>query len=121
VGRTRIAIETLDKQIEYNKENKKMADNSLSNIKKLLKEVRHPFIDSTLFELGFFKSIEKKNNKLIIVLAFPFENIPIKDQLIALVKGPLNKLNLDIKIKITVMNQKELQNFLNKEQKNWIG
>ena len=44
-----------------------------------------------------------------------------KDQLIALVKEPLNKLNLDIKIKITVMNQKELQNFLNKEQKNWIG
>jgi len=92
---------------------------SLNNIKKLFKEIKHPFIDSTLFELGIIKNVKTKNNKLIILLAFPFENIPIKEQLIKLVKKPLSEFKIDFKIEKTIMNQKELQKFLNIEQKHW--
>ena len=92
---------------------------SLNNIKKLFKEIKHPFIDSTLFELGIIKNVKTKNNKLIILLAFPFENIPIKEQLIKLVKKPLSEFKIDFKIEETIMNQEELQKFIRKEQKNW--
>jgi len=88
-------------------------------IKKLLEGIKHPAIDETLLNLGIIKDIKVEGNKAIIVVAFPFENIPIKEQLIELVKEPLAELKLNIEIKITVMEEKELQNFLAREQKHW--
>jgi len=94
---------------------------SLDNIKKLLEGVKHPSINDTLSNLGIIKEVEIEGNKAIIALAFPFENIPIKDDLIRIVKKPLSGLKMDIEIKIITMNEKELQKFLNLEQKNWTG
>lgn len=94
---------------------------TLENIKELLGKVKHPAIDDSLLKLGMIKNMEMKNKEITVVLAFPFENIPIKDQIMASVKEPLDKLNLDTKIETTVMNQDELQNFLSREQKNWRG
>ncbi len=94
-------------------------DISLENIKKIVGKVKHPTINETLLNLGIIKEIKIKNNKANIVLAFPFENIPIKEQLIESVKKPLEKLKIDVSIKIIVMDHKELQKFLIAEQKYW--
>lgn len=98
-------------------------DNKLSPdiVKDILKEVKHPAIDSTLFNLGIIKDVKVEDNKAIISLAFPFENIPIKEKLINLVKKPLIKAGMNTEIKITTMNEKELQEFLIAEQIHWKG
>ncbi len=92
---------------------------SSEDVKELLKGIKHPAIDETLLNLGMIKDIKVEGNKAIIVLAFPFLNIPIKDQLIELIKEPLTKLKMDIKIETTIMDKKELEDFLAKEQENW--
>ena len=95
---------------------------NINKIKQTLKNVKHPAIEETLFNLGILKNIELKGNKLTITLAFPFANIPIKDFLIEKIKEPLSKLGLDdINIKTTVMDKNELQKFLILEQKHWKG
>jgi len=94
---------------------------SSDTIKKLLEKVKHPSIDDTLLNLGIIKNVEVEGNKVIITLAFPFENILIKELLVNLVKEPLDRLKMDIEIKTTTMDKKELQKFLNLEQKNWTG
>ena len=88
-------------------------------IKNALKEVKHPAIDSTLFDLGIIKDIKIKDRKVIITLAFPFENIPIKENLISSVKKPLDKLGIGTEIKITTMDNKEVKKFLAAEQSYW--
>ena len=50
-----------------------------------------------------------EDNKAIITLSFPSENIPIKDLLVNLAREPLDKLKVNIEIKIAIMNEKELQ------------
>ena len=94
---------------------------SEDTVKNALKEIKHPAVDSTLFELGIIKDVKVENNKAVITLAFPFENIPIKEQLINLVKEPLVKLSIDTEIKITTMDEEELQRFLTAEQSHWKG
>lgn len=88
-------------------------------VRDTLKGVKHPSIDKTLFDLGIIKDVRIEEDKAIIVLAFPFENIPIKENLINLVKEPLNEINIKTEINITTMDQEELQRFLEAENANW--
>lgn len=99
-----------------------MSDRVSENIiKDALKEIKHPAIDTTLLDLGIIKNIKAEKNKAIITLSFPFGNIPIKEQLINLVKEPLAKLSIDAEIKITTMDKDELEKFLAAEQSYWNG
>ncbi len=98
-----------------------MKKNSKENIEKALKSIKHPAIDETLFNLGIIKKIEFEEEKAIIYLAFPFENIPIKETLIELVKKPLVKFSVKGEIKTSVMKKNELEKFLKKEQEHWLG
>jgi len=84
-----------------------------------LEEVKHPFIDCTLTELGIVKNITVNDNNVIATFALPFPNIPIKDKLIFSVKTALETLGAKVEVKITVMTQEELQNFLVLEKENW--
>jgi len=90
-------------------------------IREVLSEVKHPAIDCSLIELGIVKDIKLEGNEVKVTMAFPFPDIPIKDQLIKSVKDPLEKMNLNVEVKTVVMNKEELQNFLKKEEENWIG
>ena len=90
-----------------------------NKIKKLLKKINHPFINSTLWELGILKSVRVQGKKVVVELNFPFPNIPIKDQLINLVKKPLLKLSLSVIVKTKVMDEVQRQHFLKIEQENW--
>ena len=84
-----------------------------------LKEIKHPFIDCTLTELGIVKNITVNDITVIATFALPFPNIPIKDQLISSVKTALEQLGAKVEIRTTIMTQEAVQNFLYLEKKNW--
>jgi len=54
-------------------------------------------------------------------LAFPFPNIPIKDHLINSVRQPIEKLGLEVEMRVTVMSQEERERFLAMEERAWKG
>ena len=87
----------------------------------LLDEVKHPAINRTLRELGIIKGLSIKDNKVLITMALPFPNIPIIDQLVSSIKEPIEKLGVEVQVKQTIMNQKELQAFLKMEAEGWTG
>jgi len=83
--------------------------------------VKHPAIDRTLLELGIVKEISVQNDKAAVLLAFPFPNIPIRDQLIDSLREPIEGLGAEVEFKVTVMTQEELQRFLALEADGWKG
>lgn len=99
-----------------------MAKNiSEHDIRKAIAQVRHPAIDCTLVELVIVKAITFKNDKVVVTMAFPIPNIPIRDMIINSVKDSIIKLGAECQIKETIMSQQERAAFLDKEQKNWKG
>ncbi|MCK4397316.1 DUF59 domain-containing protein [candidate division WOR-3 bacterium] len=94
---------------------------SEENVRKILADVKHPAIDRTLLELGIIKSITAENDNVKILLAFPFPNIPIKEQIINSIRELLNNQGLEVEIEITVMDEGELHKFLAMEQESWKG
>ena len=99
-----------------------MAKNiSEQDARKVLMEVKHPAIDSTLVELGIIKDIKLKGDKIMVTIAFPVPNIPIRDIIINSVKEPITKLGVKCEIKETIMTPEEREAFLDKEQRNWKG
>jgi len=90
-------------------------------IRKVISQIKHPTIDRTLVDLGIVKNSVVKDDKVIITLAFPSLDIPIKDYLIRSVRKPIEKLSAKVDVKLTVMNQEEIQKFLTMEQESWKG
>ncbi len=89
-----------------------MAKNTLEeDVRKALEKIQHPAINSTLIDLGIIKEISTKENKVTIVIAFPFPNIPIGDYFVNSVREAIEKLGAKPEIKITIMNQEEQKNF----------
>lgn len=91
------------------------------NVHRILAEIKHPAINRTLLDLGIIKSITVENNNVKVLLALPFPNIPIKEQLINSIQGPLSKQGFKVKIEETVMSEEELKRFLAMEQESWSG
>jgi len=89
------------------------------DIRKALEQIEHPAINSTLIDLGIIKEISTKENKVTIIIAFPFPNIPIGDYFVNSVREAIEKLGVKPEIKITVMDQEEQKRFLTMEQENW--
>ncbi|WP_455277383.1 iron-sulfur cluster assembly protein [[Eubacterium] cellulosolvens] len=94
---------------------------SEENVRKLLADIKHPAIDRTLLDLGIIKLITIENNNVKILLAFPFPNIPIKEQLINSIRELINKQGLGVEIETTVMDEEKLHKFLAMEQEAWKG
>jgi metal-sulfur cluster biosynthetic enzyme len=92
---------------------------SEEDVQKAVAQVKHPAIDYTLLDLGIVKDITVEGNKVTATFAFPFPNIPIKDQLINSIREPIEELGAEVEVKITEMNQEELQKFLTMEQEAW--
>jgi ATP-binding protein involved in chromosome partitioning len=89
------------------------------DVREKLGQIQHPAINSTLIDLGIIKEISTKENKVTIVIAFPFPNIPIGDYFVNSVREAIEKLGAKPEIKITIMNQEEQKKFLAMEQENW--
>lgn len=86
-----------------------------------VQKVMHPAINLSLLDLGIVKDVSVKSNEIRLTMAFPFPNIPIGDQLINSVKEAVKKFGAEIHVQVTLMNQAELQRFLDLEHQNWIG
>ena len=99
-----------------------MVENILEEkIRKVISQVKHPAIDHTLVDLGIVKNLIVKDDRVIITLTLPSLDIPIKDYLVRSVREPIEKLDAKVEVKLTVMNQEELQKFLTMEQEGWKG
>ncbi len=99
-----------------------MAKNiSKEDVQNAIAQIKHPAIDSTLVDLGIVKEVSVKENKVTIVMAFPFPFIPIGDYLVNSVKNPIENLGAEVEVKITVMDENERQRFFALEEKNWKG
>lgn len=92
-----------------------------SDIINVLDKVEHPAIKYSLIKLGIVTDIELKNNKVSLVFAFPFPNIPIADTLILIVAQPLQQLGLEFEYHIRIMNNDERNRFLQLEAEAWRG
>ena len=91
------------------------------NVIKTVNEIKHPAIDLTLKELGILKDVSFKEDTFFVLIALPFANIPIKDQLIESVCKPVKQLNFKCSVETKIMNEEEKQDFLKKEGQAWKG
>ncbi|HEY68156.1 MAG: ATP-binding protein [Chloroflexi bacterium] len=79
-----------------------------------LRGVMHPEIKHNLVELGMIKDVSIQDEKVSLTLALPFAEVPIKDDLVRMVKGVITKLdaNLQVEVNLTEMSQKERAAFM---------
>ena len=94
---------------------------SLQEVKDKLSKVKHPAIDNSLINLGIVSNIDLVDNKVSVVFAFPFPNIPIAEQLVASIENPVREMGLDFEHTIRVMTDAERALFMQLEQEGWIG
>ena len=90
-------------------------------IRSEIANVLHPTINCSLVDLGIVKSIEVKNEKVLITMAFPFPNIPIEDYLVDSVRESIEEIDKTVEIETVVMTKEELLKFLALEKENWRG
>ena len=93
----------------------------LTDIINVLEKVEHPAINYSLIKLGIITDIELKDNKVSLVFAFPFPNIPIADTIIVIVAQPLQQLGLEFNYNIRIMTDDERNRFLQLEAEAWRG
>ena len=94
---------------------------SEEDVQDAIAKVKHPAIDRTLVDLGIVKHVSVKENKVTIIMAFPFPNIPIGNHLVNSVREPIERLGAEVEVKLTVMDQEQLGRFLAMEQQSWKG
>jgi metal-sulfur cluster biosynthetic enzyme len=87
----------------------------------VLSQVEHPAIRYSLIKLGMVTDVKLVGNKVSLVFAFPFPNIPIADMLIQSIALPVKQMNLDLEYTTRVMNDQERQLFLQLETEAWKG
>jgi metal-sulfur cluster biosynthetic enzyme len=94
---------------------------SEEDIRRAVEKVRHPEIDNTLIELGMIRDITPKDDRVILTMALPFLQIPIKDYLVHSVQEPVRKLGVQVEVKLIEMNQEERETFISMAREGWIG
>ena len=74
----------------------------------------HPEIKRNLVELEMVRDVSVEDERVTLTLALPFAEIPIKDDLVRMVKGAVAKLDatLQVEVNLTEMNQKERAAFM---------
>ncbi len=88
---------------------------------KTLDQVEHPAISYSLIKLGIVTDIKLDKNKVSLVFAFPFPNIPIADILIQSIAQPIQQLGLGFEYAVRIMNDEERNLFLQLETEAWKG
>ena len=77
------------------------------SLKEILEEMKHPFINYSLIDLGILKNIEVAGDKILVNIAWPSADSAIKPFIISLVSGSLKKLNRKIEINESIMNEED--------------
>jgi len=89
---------------------------------KTILAIKHPAIDSSLAQLGILQNVELFNdNTLIATFEFPFQKIPIKDQLVNSVKNVAAEFGFRFEYVVRYMNETERNHFLELERIHWKG
>ncbi len=94
---------------------------NLEEVYAIVKDVRHPAIDHTLFDLGIIKEVNLEGETVSVVFAFPFPNIPIEDQLVGSVAEPLIEKGAEFMYKVDLMTEEEKSKFMKMEAEAWKG
>lgn len=84
-------------------------------------KVAHPFINSSLTELGIVTDIDLEENTVSLVFAWPFPNIPIRDQLLDSIKSVVTEMGFEFQFTERIMTTAEKNDFLILEKKGWKG
>ena len=98
-----------------------MVTDTKSAIIDIIKGIKHPAIDKTLWDLGMIKEPLIEDKKIEITLVFPHPEVPIKDEITNSVKDALKGIGLHINIKYATMDDDELERFMSLEQQHWKG
>ena len=77
------------------------------SLKEILEEMKHPFINYSLIDLGILKNVEAAGDKILVNIAWPSADSAIKPFIISLVSGSLKKLNRKIEINESLMNEED--------------
>ena len=85
----------------------------------VLSQVEHPAISYSLIKLGIVTDIKLVENKVSLVFAFPFPNIPIANQLVQSIEEPVRQMGLEFEYTARVMTNQERQQFLQLETEAW--
>ncbi len=95
---------------------------SRQGVETALSKAMHPEINYSLVKLGMIKNVEVSEGVVSLTLVLPFLNIPIKDDLIRLVKGAISKLgkNVRVGVKISEMSEEEREKFLAMAREGWM-
>lgn len=75
-------------------------------IKNILKNAMHPELNISLIDLAMIRDVTVKDTKVIVTLTIPFLHVPIKDDLIKIVKDTIKK-EKDIEIEVIVKEMDE--------------
>lgn len=86
-----------------------------------ISKVEHPAISYSLTKLGIVTDVKLTGNKVTVVFAFPFPNIPIADTLINSILNQVQNLELEFEYKIRIMTEEERNRFLLLEAQAWKG
>lgn len=84
-------------------------------------KVEHPAISYSLIKLGIVTHVELIENKVTLVFAFPFPNIPIAGALINSIATPVAEMDLEFEHSIRVMTDDKRNIFLQLEAEAWKG
>jgi ATP-binding protein involved in chromosome partitioning len=87
----------------------------------IIKSVKHPAIDNTLYNLGIVRDYKIEGKNVHITMAVPSPTIPIMDTLIKSLSNPIQALGADVFFDVVQMTPEELQKFFRLEQEGWKG
>ena len=94
---------------------------TLFDLAQLITKVPHPFINSSLTELGIVTDIDLENNIVSLIFAWPFPDIPIREQLIESIEKVVQELEFELSFTERIMTTAEKNDFLILEKKGWKG
>ena len=96
---------------------------SLEDVQQELGQVMHPAISRSLVELGMVKDVALNRDVVTLTLVLPALNIPVsvKDYLVNSLRTAVAKLDAEVEVEITEMDEEERHAFLAMEQESWKG
>jgi len=89
------------------------------DVAKALSKAMHPEISSSLPELGMIRDVKVKGRAVSVILALPFPEIPILDQLVSNIKESLRDISGDVNVETVVMTESEKQKFMQMASAGW--
>ena len=90
-------------------------------IEKIIKEIEHPEINRTLFQLGMIGNINVKNKDISVELKVPFYTVPIREYLIQSIEMAVKKefQETNVKVEVVEMTPEERMKFMEMAQIYW--